>query len=177
MQNNFHFACRDLVHRDVKLDNVLVCRSDFSRVKLCDFGETRKAYTYVQRRNEWLPYSPPEVLAINTDQTYQTVPSHDLWQFGIVLFVCLTGCLPWQKAACDDPLYMRYYVWQSSTMVIPIKRTPKLFKLLTNRACKLFRKFLEPIPERRPKNTSDLHKFLDDRWLAKNAEKDMIGKI
>lgn len=63
--------CRDLVHRDVKLDNVLVCRSDFSRVKLCDFGETRKAYTYVQRRNEWLPYSPPEVLAINTDQTYQ----------------------------------------------------------------------------------------------------------
>lgn len=63
--------CRDLVHRDVKLDNVLVYRSDFSRVKLCDFGETRKAYTYVQRRNEWLPYSPPEVLAIHTDQTYQ----------------------------------------------------------------------------------------------------------
>lgn len=66
---NFHY--RDLVHRDVKLDNVLVCRSDFSRVKLCDFGETRKAYSYVQRRNEWLPYSPPEVLQINTDQTYR----------------------------------------------------------------------------------------------------------
>lgn len=62
---------RDLVHRDVKLDNVLVCRSDFSRVKLCDFGETRKAFSYVQRRNEWLPYSPPEVLSISTDQTYQ----------------------------------------------------------------------------------------------------------
>lgn len=106
----------------------------------------------------------------------RTVPSHDLWQFGIVLFVCLTGCLPWQKAASDDPRYMRYFVWQNSTMVIPIKRTPKLFKLLTNRACKLFRKFLAPQPERRPKNLSDLHKFLDDRWLAKNAEKDMIGK-
>lgn len=38
------------MHRDVKLDNVLVCRSDFSRVKLCDFGETRKAHSYVQRR-------------------------------------------------------------------------------------------------------------------------------
>ncbi|XP_055311394.1 probable myosin light chain kinase DDB_G0284661 [Sitodiplosis mosellana] len=166
---------KDLVHRDVKLDNVLVCRSDFSRVKLCDFGETRKAYSYVQRRNEWLPYSPPEVLTISTDQTYQTVPSHDLWQFGIVLFVCLTGCLPWQKAASEDPRYMRYLVWQSSSMVIPIKRTPKLFKLLTNKACKLFRKYLEPIPERRPKNLSDLHKFLGERWLAKNAEKDMIA--
>lgn len=67
----FFFIHRELVHRDVKLDNVLVCRSDFSRVKLCDFGETRKANSYVQRRNEWLPYSPPEVLAISTDQTYQ----------------------------------------------------------------------------------------------------------
>lgn len=39
----------------------------------------------------------------------------------------------------------------------------------------MFRKYLEPVPERRPKNLSDLNKFLDDRWLAKNAEKDMIG--
>lgn len=107
---------------------------------------------------------------------FRTVPSHDFWQFGIIIFVCLTGCLPWQKAAPDDPRYVRYLVWQSSNLVIPIKRTPKLFKLLTNRACKLFRKFLEPNPDRRPKNLNDLQKFLDDRWLAKNAEKDMIGK-
>lgn len=106
------------------------------------------------------------------------MPSHDIWQFGIVLFVCLTGCLPWQKAGTDDPRYVRYLVWQNSTMVIPIKRTPKLFKLLTTKACKFFRKYLEPVPERRPKNLADLSKFLDDsRWLAKNAEKDMIGKL
>ena len=60
-----------LVHRDVKLDNILVFKSDFSRIKLCDFGETRKANTDVLRRNEWLPYSPPEVLATDTDQTYK----------------------------------------------------------------------------------------------------------
>lgn len=119
---------------------------------------------------------------INNISTFQlfterTVPSHDFWQFGIVLFVCLTGCLPWQKAAPDDPRYVRYVVWQNSSLVIPIKRTPKLFKLLTSRACKLFRKFLEPNPDRRPKNLSDLQKFVDDRWLAKNAEKDMIGTV
>lgn len=93
-----------------------------------------------------------------------------------MLFVCLTGCLPWQKAGPDDPRYVRYLVWQHSSMVIPIKRTPKLFKLLTSRACKLFRKFLEPVPERRPRSMEDLQKYLDDRWLAKNAEKDMIGE-
>lgn len=70
----------------------------------------------------------------------------------------------------------RYIAWQNSSMVIPIKRTPKLFKLISSRCCKLFRKILEPNQERRPKNLNDVHKFLDDRWLAKGAEKDMLGK-
>lgn len=62
---------KDIVHRDVKLDNVLVFKSDFSRVKLCDFGESRRFNTNVHRRNEWLAYSPPEVLAVATDATYK----------------------------------------------------------------------------------------------------------
>lgn len=66
-----HLHTRDLVHRDVKLDNILVFKSDFSRIKLCDFGETRRTGTVVPRRNEWLPYAPPEVLQIATDGSYQ----------------------------------------------------------------------------------------------------------
>lgn len=62
---------RDIVHRDVKLDNVLIYRSDFTRVKLCDFGESYQAGTVVERRNEWLPYSPPEVLEIKPEGTYK----------------------------------------------------------------------------------------------------------
>uniref|UniRef100_A0A1L8DKT9 Putative serine/threonine protein kinase n=1 Tax=Nyssomyia neivai TaxID=330878 RepID=A0A1L8DKT9_9DIPT len=164
---------RDLVHRDVKLDNVLVFRSDFSRVKLCDFGESRRFNTNVQRRNEWLAYSPPDVLAIRTDDSYKTDPSHDVWQFGIVVFVCLTGCLPWQKAAQDDPRYVRYFAWHTSNLAFPIKRQPKLFKLVSARASKMFRKFLEPRQERRPKSLSELSKYIDDRWLAKGAEKEI----
>ncbi|XP_075166957.1 uncharacterized protein LOC142239080 [Haematobia irritans] len=163
---------KDIVHRDVKLDNVLIYRSDFTRVKLCDFGESYEAGTIVERRNEWLPYSPPEVLEIKPEGTYKADPNHDVWQFGIVIFVCLTGCLPWQKAASDDPRYVRYLLWQNS-MMLAIRRTPKLFKLLTSRAQRMFKRFLEPRADRRPKNLSDLTKFLDDRWLAKTAEKEM----
>ncbi|KAG4073721.1 hypothetical protein HA402_000945 [Bradysia odoriphaga] len=166
---------KELVHRDVKLDNVLVFRSDFARVKLCDFGETRKANASVQRRNEWLPYSPPEVLVVNTDETYKTNQIHDIWQFGIVIFVCLTGCLPWQKAAIDDPRYNRYLVWHGSSIVNPIKKTPKLFKLISAKACRMFRKYLEPNSSRRAQNFADLAKFLDDKWLCKRAEKDVIA--
>lgn len=54
-----------------------------------------------------------------------------------------------------------------------MKRCPKLFKLLSARACKIFKKFLDPRPDRRLKTLSDVQKYLDDRWLAKSAEKEM----
>nr|CAD7202564.1 unnamed protein product [Timema douglasi] len=164
-----HLHMRDLVHRDVKLDNILVFKSDFSRIKLCDFGETRREGTLVRRRNEWLPYSPPEVMLTNTDETYKAVTSHDVWQFGIVIFVCLTGCLPWQKASSDDPRYTRYLYWHNSTGVLMPVRRPKLFKLLTSKAQRLFRKLLEPKTEKRPAGLADLNKFLDDRWLTRTS--------
>lgn len=68
-----HLHARELVHRDVKLDNILIFKSDFSRIKLCDFGETRRVGSVVRRRNEWLPYAPPEVLQIDTDDNYKYV--------------------------------------------------------------------------------------------------------
>ncbi|KAH8252648.1 hypothetical protein KR032_001041 [Drosophila birchii] len=163
---------KDIVHRDIKLDNVLIYRSDFQRIKLCDFGESFPTGTTVERRNEWLPYSPPEVLEIKPEGSYKADPSHDVWQFGIVIFVCLTGCLPWQKAASDDPRYVRYLAWQGGLMMMPLRRTPRLFKLLTSNAQRMFKRFFARISNR-PKSLADVTKFLDDRWLAKTAQKEM----
>ncbi|XP_031365691.1 serine/threonine-protein kinase KIN4 [Apis dorsata] len=169
-----HIHSRELVHRDIKLDNILVFRSDFSRIKLCDFGETRRVNTVVRRHNEWLPYSPPEVLQIDTDETYKALTSHDVWQFGIVLFVCLTGCLPWQKAALDDPRYTRYQNWHNATLNIAKK--PKLFQLISSRAQRMFKRLLDPKTEKRPVSVLEVNKYLEDRWLAKlGAEKAMNG--
>lgn len=92
-----------------------------------------------------------------------------MWQFGIVIFVCLTGCLPWQKATQDDPRFSRYLSWHSSS--IPLKRQPKLFKLVSSKAQKFFKRYLEPRPERRPVGLAEVHRFLDDRWLSKGMEK------
>ncbi|RZF35559.1 hypothetical protein LSTR_LSTR014551 [Laodelphax striatellus] len=166
-----HLHARELVHRDVKLDNILVFRSDFSRIKLCDFGETRRIGTAVRRRNEWLPYAPPDVLLINNDDTYKAETSHDVWQFAIVMFVCLTGCLPWQKAAWDDPRYARYLYWHGSNNVLMHVRVPKLFKLLSSRCQRWMRKFLEPRPDKRITAFTDLSKYLDDRWLKASLDR------
>ncbi|XP_024937096.1 serine/threonine-protein kinase KIN4 isoform X2 [Cephus cinctus] len=171
-----HIHSRELVHRDIKLDNILVFKSDFSRIKLCDFGETRRVNTVVRRHNEWLPYSPPEVLQIDTDETYKALTAHDVWQFGIVLFVCLTGCLPWQKAASDDPRYTRYQNWHSATLNIAKK--PKLFQLISSRAQRMFKRLLDPRIEKRPTTVFEVNKYLEDRWLAKlGAEKALNGGV
>lgn len=106
---------------------------------------------------------------------FRAVTSHDVWQFAIVVFVCLTGCLPWQKAANDDPRYTRYVSWHSSS--IPIRRVPKLFKLVSSKAQRLFRKCLEPNSDKRPATVSDVHRFLEDRWLAKNSSEKNNGRI
>ncbi|XP_033208630.1 putative serine/threonine-protein kinase YPL150W [Belonocnema kinseyi] len=169
-----HIHSRELVHRDIKLDNILIFKSDFSRIKLCDFGETRKINTVVRRHNEWLPYSPPEVLQLDTDETYRALTAHDVWQYGIVVFVCLTGCLPWQKAASDDPRYTRYLNWHSATLNIAKK--PKLFQLISSRAQRLFKRLLDPKMEKRPVSVLEVNKYVEDRWLAKlGAEKALNG--
>lgn len=42
---------KSLVHRDLKLENILIFALDFSRIKLCDFGATTREGLLVYRNN------------------------------------------------------------------------------------------------------------------------------
>lgn len=104
---------------------MLVFRSDFSRVKLCDFGESKRVNQLVQRRNEWLPYTAPEIICTETDDTYKTDFTHDIWQFGIVLFICLTGML-FALIACAHNKLTFIFVSRMFTMAKSITRRSPL---------------------------------------------------
>lgn len=93
--------------------------------------------------------------------------SHDVWQFAVVLFVCMTGCLPWQKASSEDPRFVSYVYWLSSNGIMSPFRKPKLFKLLTSNAQRMFRKFLQPNIQTRPNVLDEVQNFIDERWLSK----------
>jgi len=82
---------QEIVHRDVKLDNVLIFSSDFSKIKLGDFGSSCRQGSSLTRFNEWVPQTPPEILNVPQDTPYSVQFHHDTWQFGILLFLCLTG--------------------------------------------------------------------------------------
>jgi serine/threonine-protein kinase SBK len=68
----------------------MIFDADFQKVKLIDFGMTRKCGSYVRRLIGSIPYSPPEVChAVNNDILVST--AMDIWAFGVLIFCCLTG--------------------------------------------------------------------------------------
>lgn len=88
-------ACHDknIIHRDVKLDNVLIDAS-YASVKLCDFGVSR-VVTPGQRITEQCgtpAYIAPEIIA---DRGYEGFPV-DIWSLGVLLYATLTGTVPFR---------------------------------------------------------------------------------
>lgn len=48
--------------------------------------------------------------------------------------------------------------------------------MVSSRAQKMFKKFVEPRTERRATNFQDLFRYYDDRWMAKGYT-DRVGKL
>lgn len=68
----------------------MIFDADFRKVKLIDFGMTRKCGSYVRRLIGSIPYSPPEVCdALQNDILVTT--AMDVWAFAVLLFCSLTG--------------------------------------------------------------------------------------
>lgn len=153
---------KNLCHLDVKLDNILVFKSDFSLVKLCDFGSVRSTRDIVIKKNELMPYCPAELVAKHANEYYQVDRVQDVFQFGIVVFFCLLGVLPWQKADLTDPHFAEFAAWRRKRS----SKLPRNFKPMTSRAQKLFRKLLDPDPAKRLV-LAELTKYLEDKWLRK----------
>ncbi|KAJ8894842.1 hypothetical protein PR048_000149 [Dryococelus australis] len=153
-----------LVHGDLKLENVLVFAADMSRVKLCDFGSTRRAGSLVPRTATgcaWQPFLPPEVCETVCGERYPCRTAADCWQLGIALHVCLTGCPPWRCAdAVRDPRYATFLRWQGRRTA----HVPRPFLGYGPRLLRLLRRLLEPREEKRAP-VVEVAKYLGDVWL------------
>ncbi|XP_037074469.1 serine/threonine-protein kinase meng-po-like [Pollicipes pollicipes] len=136
---------KGLVHRNVRLDNILVFKSDLSRVKLADFDQTRPVGWRARRAEEWPPYTPPEVQTEPKGRSYTVATAHDTWQLAVVLFVCLTGALPWQRADASDARYAAFAQWRGYRAL----RAPQRFGEFSLRLQGLFRRLFDPRPRRR----------------------------
>lgn len=156
---------KELVHRDIKLENVLVFAPDFSKVKLCDFGATQREGTLVTKlRCNWLPFLPPEIYETVQNERYACEASSDSWQLAVVLFVCLTGCPPWQRAdSIRDPHYAAFSRYQRRRTA----KVPPHFQRFTPRALRMFRRLFEHKADKRAPVTEVL-KYDKEPWVERS---------
>ena len=123
---------RDLVHRDVKLENIFLRQEKHGRFtfKVGDFGFTRhaKVYTGCSTLCGTPTYMAPEVaLTPETRITYGQ--QADVWSLGISLFMLLTGQEPYDEDDLAFQVKLGCVSWTDVTLEPSLRRS--LENLLT----------------------------------------------
>ena len=93
---------RGVVHRDLKLENVLFKDdSDRHQVKIIDFGIAGACTTNKQDKVDAgsLAYMPPECFA---GGAVNTTPALDVWAIGLMFYAMLYGTLPFYSESEND---------------------------------------------------------------------------
>jgi serine/threonine protein kinase len=88
-----------IVHRDVKLDNILLTEG-LDCAKLCDFGVS-KTWRKGQLMTDQCgtpAYIAPEIIA---DNGYEG-PYVDIWSLGVVLYIMINGTIPFKAKTLPD---------------------------------------------------------------------------
>ena len=144
---NIYCQNKNICHRDIKLENILVINDDI--IKLIDFGFAIKSNkeTYQNLFCGSPSYMAPEI--INKEK--YIAQYSDIWSLGVLFYSMLYGKFPF-KAQTQDELFTKI---NKAQVVFPhdIKINNKIKKLLTE----IFVK----IPSQRP----SLKEILDDILL------------
>lgn len=155
-----YLHCKKLVHRDIKPENILIFDRECRKVKLSDFGMTRRAGSPVKRVSGTIPYTAPELCDSSRHEGFCVDYSTDVWAFGVLLFCMLTGNFPWEKALAGDTFYQEFVRWQRRR----VPGVPSQWRRFTEQALRMFRRLLSIEQERRC-SVKEVFVYFSHTWM------------
>ena len=149
-------------HGDLSLENVFLTKNDD-----CCLGDLGLAWPLHGLRS--IPvgkpfYMPPEAL---TKECRYAPKEADLWSLGIVLFIMMFRCPPFQLASCEEP---RYQYFQQRGLVGLLKGW-KLYNLYSESALHLLSQLLMEDPSDR----MPIEAILDHPWLRSCNDEELCN--
>ena len=143
---------KGIVHRDIKLENILLDLNNI--IKICDFGVGKliKPNTILKDQCGTPVYMAPEILK---GEGYHGFPV-DIWSAGVALYIMLSGALPFNKSKDHD---LEYAI---------LNTNPKEIPDISQEAKNLLKNILEKDPKKR--YTED--QILEHPWLNDNNDED-----
>eukprot|EP00826_Nyctotherus_ovalis_P044528 TRINITY_DN480_c0_g1_i14.p1 TRINITY_DN480_c0_g1~~TRINITY_DN480_c0_g1_i14.p1 ORF type:complete len:421 (-),score=165.05 TRINITY_DN480_c0_g1_i14:221-1483(-) len=163
LQGLSHCHAMNVIHRDVRPENIIFSDSDCKHLKLIDFKFAKSFEQSTQKFREVLgapAYIAPEVLK---KRTYS--PKSDIWSSGILAYFLLSGNLPY-VVTTKTPLSELFGIIEANKFTMESFKGGAWDKISAEGKSFLLRT-LEADPEKRA-SAQDL---LNDPWLSNANEK------
>ena len=168
-----HIHSKKIVHRDIKLENILIDLNN--NIKICDFGigrilKNEKQMLYDKCGTPM--YMAPEILLSSKTKGYEGFPV-DIWSSGISLYIMLSGTLPFNlknKESSDmsnesnnNNIELQYSI---------INKEPKKIEKISDEA----RDLLKGLLNKNPKKRLTIEQILNHPWLMEEEIKNKKNK-
>ena len=168
-----HIHSHNIVHRDVKLENILIDLNN--TIKICDFGIGRVLSNpddllYDQCGTPM--YMAPEILFSSKEKGYKGFPI-DIWSAGIALYIMLSGTLPFSVKKEESLLELENNKNKKKNMALKqaiMYSQPKKIEKISPKAKDLLHGLLNKDPNKR----LTIEQILNHPWL-KGEEDDLTN--
>ncbi|XP_041936881.1 striated muscle preferentially expressed protein kinase isoform X4 [Alosa sapidissima] len=81
----------DIIHLDIKPENILMADRNSDQIRICDFGSALKL---TPNEPQYSKYGTPEFVAPEIVSQTPISKATDIWPIGVIAYLCLTGVSP-----------------------------------------------------------------------------------
>ncbi|XP_028301065.1 obscurin isoform X2 [Gouania willdenowi] len=155
-----HIHSLNILHLDIKPDNILMVYPPRDEIKICDFGFCQEIDT---SRHQYSLFGTPEFVAPEVVHQEPVTVATDIWAVGIIAYLCLMSRCPF-VGETDRATLLRVgegtLNWDSPDV---LRRSPEAVSFL--------RSVLQPDPDRRPSAFECLsHQWLQDDHAGEDTD-------